>query len=187
MYSKYLIFDFETTGIGDFSKQRAIQLAWIMTDINFNILDEKVYYIKGIEKINTNFHKNITIDLLEKSGLHLKYVIIYFLNKIHEIFNNNGKIISHNISFDVNILNNEMRNLGMNYLDLSKYTYCTKKNTVNLCKILMKNKNYFKYQKLSELYYFLFKKKPVLELHDAMNDTKILYECCKELKKLSFL
>ena len=37
MYSKYLIFDFETTGIGDFSKQRAIQLAWIMTDINFNI------------------------------------------------------------------------------------------------------------------------------------------------------
>ena len=32
MYPKNLIFDFETDGIGDFRTQRAIQIAWIMTD-----------------------------------------------------------------------------------------------------------------------------------------------------------
>ena len=33
---KYLFFDFETSGIGNFKKQKAIQLAWVIADHNFN-------------------------------------------------------------------------------------------------------------------------------------------------------
>ena len=37
---KYLFFDFETSGIGDFKKQKAIQLAWVIADHNFNKISE---------------------------------------------------------------------------------------------------------------------------------------------------
>ena len=30
--AKYLLFDFETSGIGDFKKQKALQLAWQLCD-----------------------------------------------------------------------------------------------------------------------------------------------------------
>ena len=182
MYPKNLIFDFETDGIGDFRTQRAIQLAWIITDSEYNILDEKVYFIKGVKKINTDFHKHITVELLNKKGLDLENVIIFFLDKIHKIINNKGKIIAHNASFDVNILKNEIKHLGFPQIDLSNYIYCTKKNTVNLCKLPIKGKHYYKFPKLIELYFHLFGKNPDIRLHDALNDTKILYECCKELK-----
>jgi len=182
MFPKNLIFDFETDGIGNFKTQRAIQIAWIMTDSEYNILDEKVYFIKGVKQINTNFHKHITVDLLNKSGLELKTVIIFFLDRIKTIINNNGKIIAHNASFDMNILKNEMKHLRIPQIDLSDYVYCTKKHTVNLCKIRISGKNYYKFPKLIELYNHLFGKNPDIRLHDALNDTKILYECCKELK-----
>ena len=182
MYPKNLIFDFETDGIGDFKTQRAIQIAWIITDSEYNILDEKVYFIKGVKEINTDFHKHISLKLINKIGLDLKTVIIYFLDRIKTIINNNGKIIAHNASFDINILKNEMRHLGFADIDLSKYVYCTKKNTVNLCKIPIKGKNYYKFPKLIELYNHLFGKDPDIRLHDALNDTKVLYDCCKELK-----
>ena len=179
---KNLIFDFETDGIGDFKTQRAIQLAWIITDDQYNILEEKSYYIKGVKEINTNFHKNITINILDKKGTELRYVMIYFLDRIHKIINNKGKLIAHNISFDINILKNELKILGFGEIDVSDYLYCTKKKTVNLCKLPLEGRKYYKYPRLSELYYHLFRRNPPLELHDAMNDTKILYECCKELK-----
>ena len=37
---KYLFFDFETSGIGNFKKQKAIQLAWVIADHNFNKMSE---------------------------------------------------------------------------------------------------------------------------------------------------
>ena len=119
---------------------------------------------------------------MDKKGIELKKIIIFFLDKIHTIINNDGKIIAHNASFDVNILKNEMKHLGFPDIDLSKYVYCTKKNTVNLCKIPIKGKNYYKFPKLGELYFHLFGKDPDIRLHDALNDTKVLYDCCKELK-----
>ena len=81
MYPKNLIFDFETDGIGDFRTQRAIQLAWIITDSKYNILDEKVYFIKDVKEINTDFHKHISLKLINKLGLELKTVIIFFFRQ----------------------------------------------------------------------------------------------------------
>ena len=83
--------------------------------------------------------------MLNKAGLSLKNVMIFFIDRIKTIINNNGKIIAHNASFDINILKNEMRHLGFPDIDLSKYVYCTKKNTVNLCKIPIEGKNYYKF------------------------------------------
>ena len=64
----YIFFDFETTGIGEFSKQQAIQLCWIVTGNDLNILQTESYYIKGNTELNMNFHKHLTLDILEKEG-----------------------------------------------------------------------------------------------------------------------
>ena len=143
MYLKYLIFDFETDGLGNFKTQRAIQLAWIIADENYNIIERTQYYIKGVEQINTDFHKNITLETLNKHGTDLKYVIIYFLDRVHKIINNNGKIIAHNASFDINILKNEMKHLGIPDIDLSQYVYCTKKNHCQSMQTSSKRKKLF--------------------------------------------
>ena len=65
-------------------------------------------------------------------------------------------------------------------------TYCTMKNSIELCKIEAISKNgdkYFKYPKLSELYVELFKKEPK-NTHNALIDILICMRCfCKmELK-----
>ena len=38
----FLCFDYETSGIGDFKKQKAIQLAWVLCDQNYNKIG-KIY------------------------------------------------------------------------------------------------------------------------------------------------
>ena len=45
----YLLFDFETTGIGPLKTQRAIQLAWSVLDSNFKIIENKSFFISEIK------------------------------------------------------------------------------------------------------------------------------------------
>ena len=92
--------------------------------------------------------------------------------------------VGHNVSFDKRMVMVEgIRNkIRMNVSN----TYCTMKNSVNLCKIEVINSDgekYFKYPKLSELYNELFKKEP-RNTHNALIDILICMRCfCKiELK-----
>ena len=61
-------------------------------------------------------------------------------------------------------------------------TYCTMKNSINLCKIEKSWPNgdkYLKYPKLSELYVYLFNKEPK-NTHNALVDILICMRCfCK--------
>jgi len=187
--SFYLFFDFETTGIGDIRNQRAIQLAWIVSDCNFNILSQNSYYIKGNKEINTNFHKNLTIEFIEKNGYELEFVLTEFDKDITSIFSNNGYFIAHNISFDSHILFNEIR--ACDYVssisenDFNDKSICTMKKTVNICKLPSKSGGW-KYPKLIELYRFLYGHEPDGVLHEASMDTNVLYNCYKRLTENGF-
>lgn len=181
-----IFFDFETTGIGCFNKQRAIQIAWIISNKHLDYLYSKKFYIKGATEINTDFHKNITIEKLEKEGEDPYKVLNLFLSEIKKVIKTDGKIIAHNIDFDINILFNELTILDIPYdrNEILNACFCTKKNSINVCKLLPKINGQYKFPKLSELYQFLFKRLPEVELHDAFNDTHILFRCYKKLKKL---
>ena len=109
----HVFFDFETTGIGKFTEQQAIQLCWIVTDLNCKILHTYSYYIKGNTELNTDFHKHLTLDILEKKGKDLKFVISEFLIDILKI--ETGKLVAHNISFDLRILDNEIKRCGLDF------------------------------------------------------------------------
>ena len=182
---KYLLFDFETSGIGPFEKQKAIQLAWVVCDNSMNKLSNIMsFYFNDVKKINTHFHKNLTVSKINKIGVSPQYILNNFLNDADDVLKNNGLIIAHNISFDYKILQNECIANKLNYdFDImSSKLFCTMKSTTNLCKIKT-HAGSNKYPKLIELYKFLHNKDPELILHEASNDVEVLYRCFKILIK----
>lgn len=183
-----LVFDTETSGL---PKNRyssiletnnfpyILQLAYILYDTEKNLLIEKFNTLIKIDK-NVNIepksieiHK-ITYEKTQKSGLDINYV----LNKFNQVLTKTDIVIGHNLSFDKQIIqveglrNNNPINFMRNGSNISNY--CTMLNSVNLCKISFKNnlnnyKNNYKYPKLSELIYFLFREENI-NFHDALID-----------------
>ncbi len=90
-------------------------------------------------------------------------------------------VVAHNMSFDKRMLLVEYirtNTPGFGKEIKPKY-HCTMKSGADLCRIETKGKNgdiYFKYPKLSELYYFLFGEE-ACGLHDAIADVLICLRC----------
>ena len=105
--AKYLLFDFETSGIGDFKRQKALQLAWQLCDSEMQTLETHSYYFNDISEWNTDFHKDITSEFMKKNSKDPKLILNLFLTHCCIIFSNEGQLIAHNISFDFQILKNE--------------------------------------------------------------------------------
>ena len=176
---KYVFFDFETSGIGNFKKQKAIQLAWTVADENLNIYGKPLsFYFNDAKKINTDFHKNLSIKKLNDIGINPKLILTYFLKDCYDIIKNDGLLIAHNISFDFQILKNECENQQIKFpFDiLEKHLFCTMKSTTQICNLKSHN-GLSKYPKLVELYQFLHNSLPELELHEASNDVEVLFRC----------
>ena len=182
---KYLLFDFETSGLGSFKKQKAIQLTWVVCDNSLNKLSNIMsFYFNDVKKINTDFHKNLSVQKIRKIGVSPQYILTNFLNDVDQVLQNNGLIIAHNISFDYQILKNECvaNKLDYDFDIMSKKLYCTMKTTTNLCKIKTHG-GLNKYPKLIELYKFLHNQEPELILHEASNDVEVLFRCFSTLMK----
>lgn len=191
---KVLVFDTETTGlpkeknpsIYETSKwPHIIQLSYIVYDSDSNDLVELVDdYINiafdvNIDPESEKIHK-ISREML-KDGVPISVALAKF--NLHA-----GKcdlLVAHNVSFDKRMIMVEgiRSKIRMNISD----TYCTMKNSIELCKIEAVSRTgetYFKYPKLSELHYELFKKIPK-NTHNALIDILICLRCfCKmELNK----
>jgi len=180
----YLLFDFETSGIGgNFKKQSAIQLAWYLLGEDLQIINQHNYYIKGIKEINTEFHTDLTVEYINNNGKDAEYVYKSFINDLNKA----NILVAHNIDFDIAILKNEIEKIGMNpnidWENIYNKMFCTMKNSINLCKICYNNGRY-KYPKLCELYYHLYKKDPDVKLHNAIHDVEIMYRCFIKLHYL---
>ena len=180
---KYILFDFETSGLGDFKTQKAIQLAWVSVDQNYRQISPPFsFYFNDVSKINTEFHTNLTVNKIKKIGVDPKFILNHFLKDCSEVIKNNGLIIAHNIDFDFNILKNEClkQNINFPFDIMQSHLLCTMKTTTKLCKIKT-HAGLNKYPKLIELYQFLHNAIPELKLHEASNDVEVLYRCFKTL------
>ena len=191
---KVLVFDTETTGlpkeknpsIYESSKwPHIIQLSYIVYDSDSNDLVELVDdYINiafdvNIDPESEKIHK-ISREML-KDGVPISVALAKF--NLHA--NKCDLLVAHNVSFDKRMLMVEgiRSKIRMNISD----TYCTMKNSIELCKIEAVSRTgekYFKYPKLAELHYELFKKIPK-NTHNALIDILICLRCfCKmELNK----
>lgn len=172
-----------------------LQVAWILYNTEQNLIIDKY---NSLIKIDSNIvidpksievHK-ITQEKLQQEGVDINIV----LDKFNIILNWADTIVGHNLNFDKNMLytegirNNKSINFFRNGVSIAEY--CTMINSINLCKIPFPNiinnnynyKNNYKYPKLSELIYFLFKEENI-KFHDALIDVIYTLRAYYKLQK----
>ncbi len=184
---KVLISDTETTGlpteknpsIYDTSKwPHVIQLSYIVYDTETNdIITVEDDYINisddvVIEPGSQKIH-NISREMITEKGILIRDA----LEKFNKFASLSDLLVAHNVSFDKRMLFVEgIRNkIRMNVHD----TYCTMKNSVELCNIERTWPNgdvYIKYPTLSELHNKLFNKIPK-NTHNALIDILLCMRC----------
>jgi len=182
-----------------------VQFSYILYDSNNNKLvkmkDNIIQVSVPIPEECVKIH-GITDKMSHESGTKLENVLEEFFND----FIVADYIVGHNISFDINVVKVELKRMLINatanatanirktkriqyYLDLlddkdNKNIYCTMKQSINLCAIEKENKYgnmYYKFPKLIELYYKLFKSTPT-NLHNSLNDVIVCLRCFMKLK-----
>ena len=180
----YLFFDTETTGLPlNFNAShkdlnnwpRVVQLAWILTDSQGKIIEEKSFIIKPdsftIPVASFAIH-GIDNEKANKLGIS----IIDALNIFNQSLQNRNLIlVAHNMDFDINVLGAEFLRIGVetNFMDLSRV--CTMKSSIDFCG-LPKGK----FPKLAELYRRLFND-DFENAHNAMADVFACYRCFFEM------
>jgi DNA polymerase III epsilon subunit-like protein len=165
---KIIILDIETTGLLD--TDYIIQIAYNIYDTNMELIKKENLLIN--ENVNkTDFFNLFSLDEIKKNGLD----IIYVLNKLKYDLSKCRYIIGHNISFDIQKIQNYFKKFNIQY-KMPK-SICTMKRSKDI--LLLKNiKGYIKYPKLIELYKYYYRDEEVKgTLHDASCDIEITYLC----------
>lgn len=192
---KYLVVDTETTGLPtdryfEYTNvekfPRIIQLAWMLLDDEFKVINNDSFYINpGVSVPPEATRVNgITTAMIRKEGITPKEAYAKFLNDA-----NRAKVlVAHNADFDVNMIKSELYRNGFGE-PLKHYIYCTMFNTSQFVKYNNK-RNLGKYPKLSELAGWLFYENTNLSfkgLHNAENDTAITAKCFIELHNRGYI
>jgi len=190
---KVLVFDTETSGLPverngsiyqSFNWPYIVQLSYMIYDSETNLL-------VGLENDYIDIPKDVIMDPesvkihnITSEQLRNGINIVQALEKFNSHAEKVDLLVAHNVSFDKRMLMVEgiRNNIKVNITD----TYCTMKNSINLCKIETTSRSgekYFKYPRLSELYMKLFDIEPK-NTHNALVDILICLRCfCKmELK-----
>lgn len=178
---KFLFFDTETTGLPSCWKYAStpgvwpdiVSIAWILTDEIGTVLSVEYHIVRPegwtIPASSSAIH-GIFQDLASGCGIGLHSVIERFHNAALKA----DVIISHNMRFDENVIDNailwRIRN-GLPMRKWGKRLFCTMKHGISLCK-LPSNKQ----PRLSELYNHAFGLYPS-NLHNALQDTELLKAC----------
>ncbi len=184
--SRYLFFDTETTGLPfnydapsyDLKNwPRLVQLSWILTDSEFDIVSRQDYIVYpesfSIPSAASCLHR-VTNAMAKIEGVKVKYVINNFMSD----FQKATCLVGHNVSFDKKIVGAEMIRLGLQDIMDKKDFIDTMVSSTEFCKI--PSKGGYKWPKLQELYKALFGCE-YSDAHDSMSDVKATLECFKEL------
>lgn len=193
--SKILFFDTETTGVPrDYKASvtdsenwpRLVQLGWIVSNINGEVIKERNYIIRPIDFIipedAAKIH-GITTYKANCEGYDLVEVLIEFMHDLDQV----ERIVGHNISFDQHIVGAELCRLKFSYSRLfSLPVTCTMLSSINYCKLTPIRYGQYKWPRLEELYVKLFG--CTFEgVHDAMADITATKKCYFELIRLRLI
>lgn len=185
----YLFFDTETTGLPKNYKAsvtdlnnwpRLVQLAYLFYDKNGIRISGGDFIIKPegftIPAEASRIH-GISNEKAIQEGKALRTVLIDFLSFVDQA----EYLVAHNMSFDEKIVGAEFLRNGMQDSVGTKRKICTMQGSTNFCAI---NGTYgFKWPKLSELHYKLFRT-DFQEAHNAAIDINATAKCFWELKRL---
>lgn len=191
---KYLFFDTETNGRVNpktkkwTNEQHIIELAYMVTDENFNEIFSKSCMIKDVaNKIYPGQSVYTYSDILK--GENWEDTYYEFLDYINKVVHNNGYLIAHNLNFDKDAIIFSCEEMKMNKKSIDTFEknistngFCTMKSTVSYCKLPGFYGNY-KWPKLEELYNKTHPNNPFIQTHKAMDDVNMLVKCFKKCKK----
>jgi len=181
---QYLILDTETTGY--LSKEemqvtdpgmlpRIIQVAWLLFDEDGKLIRSQNRFISQEQPIPASSVRIHGLDdtLIQKKGEPPSAVWNDFLKDLNAC----SFVIAHHIDFDIPLIENELKLIGIQNPFAGKRTICTMKQGKDLCKLPAENSNDFRYPTLEELYKILFTGRlthePLSGLHNAMTDASI--------------
>ena len=191
-----LIFDTETNGLPEcpyygkfpdywnlskYKNSRVVQISYILTDDEYNIIEERDTIIKkdNFTITNSRFH-GITESISESEGIPFEQFAEIFYNVLKKC----NLIVAHNIDFDINVLRSELYRYNLHYIietiDTKKFL-CTMKGTKELVKATFKNSSVLKDPNLKELYFFATGEH-LENHHNSLYDTQNLYTVVKILK-----
>lgn len=185
----YLFFDTETTGLPKNWKApvtdlnnwpRLVQLAYLYYDSNGAKISGGDFIIKPegftIPTDAARIH-GISTEKALREGQSITSVLQHFNTLIEQA----SYLVAHNMSFDEKIVGSEFLRNGMQNTIPSKKKICTMEKSTNFCAI--DGPYGYKWPKLSELHYKLFKT-GFDEAHNAAVDISATAKCFWELKKL---
>lgn len=185
----YLFFDTETTGLPKNWKApvtdlpnwpRLVQLAYILYDNQGNKISGGDFIIQPngflIPPAASAIH-GITTEKATLEGADLKAVLAGFQALIERA----ELLVAHNMSFDEKIMGAEFLRNQMSDSVATKSKICTMQSSTNFCAI--DGPYGYKWPKLSELHYKLFKT-GFEEAHNAAVDINATAKCFWELKRL---
>ena len=185
----YLFFDTETTGLPKNWKApvtdvnnwpRLVQLAYLLYDNEGNQISGGDHIIRPegfIIPLEASRIHGISTEKANQEG----EVLLEVLQVFHELISKAECLVAHNMSFDEKIVGAEfLRNKMQNSIQAKK-KICTMHSTTDFCRI--SGPYGYKWPKLSELHYKLFKK-GFDEAHNAAVDINATAKCFWELKKI---
>jgi len=182
-----LFFDCETSGFisktkpyDDPTQAWIMQFACILSDKDRIYNEFSTLVVAGDRACNPKAQDihGISVEDCNKGGLNEAQLYPFLANNffIADI------LVAHNISFDLLFIDHLMQRNHKKWGELyEKPSFCTMKETTNLCQLPGKFGK-FKWPKLTELYKFLFDEE--LEgAHDALTDVRATRRCYYRLKE----
>lgn len=176
MSERTLIFDCETTGKADFKapvsaphQPRIVQLAALLVEDDkelacLNTIIEPDDFLIPVEA--SNIH-GITTTRAAEIGVPLPPVLETF----HSLIQHADWIVGHNIAFDIFCAQIEFSKRAYANPFLEKPTFCTMKQSTDVCKLAGALNYGYKWPKLREVYMFAFNEQ-LVDAHNAMVDLR---------------
>lgn len=180
---RYLIVDTETTGLITTQKTdnetndlpRVLQIAWLLLDSQGKLLRSHNRFIlqdQPIPATSTRIHR-IDHAVIQQNGESPQEVWTDFLSDLE----NCDYLVAHNIDFDIQVIQGELKRHRINNPFAGKKLICTMKEGKNCCRIPSDDGNGFRYPDLEELYKIVFFERltgpPITGLHNAFVDASI--------------
>ena len=168
-----LIFDTETGGFG----VSVLQLGWTLasSDGSELVAYEKLWWLPTNERIHSKAFQahGISAARLRREGVNPKLELAEFLALVAAALAAGVCVVAHNASFDVRHLNHTayMQKLPSSLRTASML--CTMHGATKHCGLRTRGNKASKAPRNEELYYFLFKQKPVGQLHSALPDCRV--------------
>jgi len=182
---KVCFFDTETNGLpvkNDFSKVSLLELAWVITDIDRNIIKEGNYLVSGDFEVPEIITKltGITKEKTEVDGEPLSFV----LNKFHEDLKGCEFIIAHNLRFDYGMMNKEYERF-INPKYLKEFQSKIQLDSLWMFRQVF-NHSELENHKLQTIYDYLHYK-PFVQTHRALDDVHMIISCMNKINNFHLM